>query len=172
MSRIKSSFSQVWSKHLEAKAREAGAIDGDIPRLQNSAKNLMVSAGWTSPDGQCDFVSPQDLSACVQAAAEEIASTAQKLAGERRLRRLPVGSTTTKSQVTSGSAHQIGAAAELSSAQTTSSSAMPIMAKPGDRCPRCSGSMRSLGLVNDRAGLYCQRDRVVLPLSADFQMRY
>lgn len=42
---------------------------------------------------------------------------------------------------------------------------LPVMAKVGDRCPKCNGMMSPVGLVNGKVGMICQADRVVLPMS-------
>jgi hypothetical protein len=176
---IKTSFEQLWAGELEAKARAAGAIDGDIPRIRSAAKNLLISAGWAETTGECHFLSDGDKGACLTAAAETIERTTGQLVSERNLVRATTqpGFSPTKTQVLAGSAQAaVSAGVETmvleSVQQVSAGSFTPACAKLGDRCPRCSGSMETVGLVNDKASIYCTRDRVVLPLSSDYSMRY
>jgi len=167
---IKLSFSDLWATHLEAKALAAGAVDGDFQSIRVAARNVLVSAGWDDGQGALNFVSNTDLASCIKAAVEAVETSAH-LASHHRLaaRAQPVvGASATKAQVLS--AYSM---AEFTSAQKAPvASFSPLMAKPGDRCPRCSGSMEPVILVNDKPAVYCTKDRVVLPLSIDAQNRY
>ncbi len=163
---IKTTFETIWEKSLETVARQNGAVDGDLHRVRTAAKNLLVAAGWAQPSGDCSFVSDADLQACVSAAVPAVTRAAKQAESERRLAPPTPGLSPTKRQIMAGAE-----TVELTSAQLTASAFSPQMAQVGDRCPRCSGSMEPVGLVNERAGLYCVRDRVVLPLASEQAVR-
>lgn len=175
MSKLNATFESVW-KELEPKARALGAIDGDIDRVAIAARNLMITAGWASRDGTCDFVSDTDRATCLKATSEVVENTTKLVVAQRRVVHARPGFGVTKAQVLAGGARatisaQVASTVELTSTQIAANAFAPGFAKVGDRCPRCSGSMEPVGLVNERAGLYCPRDRVVLPLSADQSVR-
>lgn len=164
MAKISSSYEDFWQV-LEAKAKELGLTDGDLPHVFTAVKNVVVSAGWADQTGAMSFLSESDKEACVQASFAEIERIAPKLEHERKLT-FKSGFSPTKSNLKPGTT-----TAQISSTGTLSSSSLVAMGKPGDRCPRCSGSMQPVGLVNDKAALYCPKDRVVLPLAGDASIR-
>ena len=175
MKKLNASFESVWSTSLEPKARALGAIDGDLDRVRAAAKSLMITAGWTNNTGDCSFVNEGDLSNCLSATVQLVENTTKSVVAQRRVVTAKAGFGPTKAQVVAGSARALVSASaptvELTSTQVAASNFAPAMARVGDRCPRCSGSMEPVGLVNERAGLYCPRDRVVLPLPADQSVR-
>ncbi len=171
MAKIIGSFDQLWTSDLEAKAKALGALDGDLPRVRATVKNALISADWASNDGSLRFSSDNDQNNALKAAVEAMTSASQRAAAERKVTVKHAGVAPTRSQVLLASA---------SAPPTTFSSVSPVRtgafspesAKAGDKCPRCNSMMEPVGLVNERAALYCSRDRVVLPLSAESSVRY
>lgn len=163
MTKISGTFEQLW-QDLEVSAKTAGIIDGDLDIVRSSVKNLLVTAGWADPSGVVSFVSTSDQATCVEAAKTELARLAPTLSTQRKLVTAELSSHQNKMQVLSA-----GAATDFTG--TGVSASAPTMAKAGDRCPRCSGAMEPVGLVNDRAALYCDKDRVVLPLPFGTSLR-
>lgn len=155
----KEDFESVWKNVLVPKASALGAVDGDLDKLRSKVKNYLASAGWVLPSGEMSFVSKTDKASCLSAAADQIARVVPTLVESRRVTRMQVTAATVSANFVSDPAAHVSA------------SALPGMASMGDRCPRCSGSMEPVGLVNDRVGLYCTRDRVVLPLPEGTQLR-
>lgn len=174
----KTTFAALWDK-LEPKAKAAGVLDGDLGEVRSSVKNVLISGGWTDAHGVVTFLSDRDQVTALTAAVETIKNVAPVLADQRQAVRASVGFTPTKAQVLSGSATSPVTAAPtpvaLSSIQNPAaaptSAFAPVMAKIGDKCPRCSGAMEPVALANDRAGIICMRDRVVLPLPPDFSVQ-
>lgn len=176
MNKLSASFESVWKENLEPKARALGAHDADLDRARTAAKNMMIAAGWATVDGKCEFISENDLKNCLETTTPVVEKATQTAMADRRVVTAQTGFVPTKAQVVAGAAKALVSAGaepvELTSAQvTTASNSLAGLAAVGDRCPRCSGSMDPVGLVNDRAGLYCPRDRVVLPLPANQTVR-
>lgn len=176
----KQSFESLWSRHLEPKAKAHGVRDGDVSKVRTAVKNLLVTAGWADQNGATSFGSIKDFNACLSAATQTIDRVAPPLAAERKLTTVRAGFTPTKSQMLAGSAVALPAATgewtpvtleSVPEVQVAAVTFSPLLAKLGDKCPRCSGSMQPVALVNDRAALYCNRDRVVLPLPPEQTMR-
>jgi len=177
MAKITGTFDKLWNRGMADDARRLGVVDGDLASIRSKVKNRLIDAGWAKADGTVEFVTEQDAANALKAAQDTLVAAASKVTTERKVVRASVGTSPTRSQVLSGSARPIGSqpnVATLMSANTTvdAGSFNPEMGKVGDRCPRCHGSMAPVGLVNDSAGLYCPRDRVVQPLPAGTQVRY
>jgi hypothetical protein len=173
MAKTTSSFDHLWTSELEAKAKSLGVIDGDLPRIRATVKNTLISADWAANDGTVTFSSEEDRNNAIKAAVDVLTIASQRTAAERRVVVKPtVGSAPTKSQVLLASAGGDALTAFSSVSTVRTGAFAPEMAKAGDKCPRCNSSMEPIGLVNDRAALYCSRDRVVLPLSASSSVRY
>ena len=173
MSKINTTFDSLWKQGLEGDAKNLGVIDGDLPQVRNRVKNLFVSAGWTKPDGTTEFVSNQDCANALQAARTELNKVAPLVAAQRKvaaIRASTAGATPTKSGVLSASVAGSAPATQQVTLQSTgaevaAASFAPNMGKVGDKCPRCYGHMEPVKLANNRAAIYCTRDRVVTPLS-------
>jgi hypothetical protein len=172
MAKITGNFDNLWTSDLEAKAKGLGVIDGDLPRVRAAVKNALVSADWAANDGSLTFLSENDRNNAVKAALDVLTTVSQRASADRRVTVKPTGSSPTKSQVLLASTAGAPTTAFASVTPVRNGAFTPDVAKAGDKCPRCSGSMEPVGLVNDRAGLYCSRDRVVLPLSAASSVRY
>ena len=172
MAKISGSFDNLWTSELEAKAKAFGVIDGDLSRIRATVKNALISADWALNDGSLLFSSENDKANAVKAAVEVLSAASQRQVAERRVTVRPtVGSSPTKAQVLQASTG-VDSMSFSSVSTVKSGSFSPDMAKAGDKCPRCSGAMDPVGLVNDRAALYCPRDRVVLPLPPASSVRY
>lgn len=152
----KDTFENLWTNILSAKAASAGVSDGDLDEVRSSVKSALVSAGWVESSGACSFLSNTDKGNCLTAAAEQIQRVAPNLVNNRKVTRMQVMSASATTDFAPNNAV---------------SASLPGMAKVGDRCSKCSGTMDVVGLVNDRAGLYCSRDRVVLPLPSGTSLK-
>lgn len=166
MAKITGTFDSFWQS-LEGTAKDLGVTDGDLPQLRTSVKSVLVAAGWADPSGKTEFLSASDEKACRAAAETEVSRLAPALAQARQLV-FTSGFHPTKNSLSAASAPVV---TEMTSAQTVTSSFQPQMAKVGDSCPRCSGPMQAVGLVNDRSALYCPKDRVVEPLPVGVSSR-
>jgi hypothetical protein len=167
MAKITGTFDNFWSS-IEAKARELGAVDGDLPQIRIAVKNVLVTAGWADVSGIVNFLSETDKASALSAATAEVQRLSPALTQARKL------TFTAGFQPTKGSLSASASASpvlEMSNVESVSSSFSPQMAKVGDACPRCSGSMQPVGLVNDRSALYCPKDRVVMPLPTGVSLR-
>lgn len=178
MSKIKTTFDDLWKKGLENDARSLGVIDGDLPKVRSKVKNVLIRAGWATAAGDVDFVTDMDAANALQAARKELNRVSERLVAERKVVRASKtpGMAPTKAQVLNASAESLTPGPQQVHLESTQhaveASFLPKMAQVGDRCPRCHGSMTPVGLANSRGGLYCTKDRVVVPLSADTQVRY
>jgi len=174
--KITGTFDEIWNQGMEANAKALGVRDGDLPKVRAKVKNLFISAGWASPEGDVEFVSQLDAANALQAARKELSRVAERVAHEGKVVRATAGTTPTKSQVLSASAGSDPTGpttATIHTSHTIEAGAFaPKMGKVGDRCPRCMGSMEPVGLANGKGAIYCTRDRVVVPLSQDTQVRY
>lgn len=172
MAKITGSFDNLWTSELEAKAKGLGVIDGDLPRIRASVKNALISADWVTNDGTVTFSSENDKSNALKAAVEVLTISSQRTTAERRVVVRPqAGMSPTKSQVLLASSASAAPTGFSSVSPVRNGAFSPEMAKAGDKCPRCNSTMEPVGLVNERAALYCSRDRVVEPLSADSSVR-
>lgn len=179
MAKITGTFNKLWKQGMEDDARRLGVIDGDLAAVRAKVKNTLVSGGWANAEGNVEFVTEQDAANALQAAQKTLIAASERLAKERKVVRTSSGVTPTKASVLSASTVHVDPSEKrvvnLTSAGNThvdASAFSPKMGEVGDRCPRCRGSMDPVGLVNDRAGLYCTRDRVVVPLPTGTQVRY
>jgi hypothetical protein len=178
MAKITGTFDKLWNQGMADDARRLGVVDGDLSRVRSKVKNLLIDAGWAKADGAVEFVTEQDAANALQAAHKVLTSAAASFSAQRKVVKASVGHSPTRAQVLSGSTISSAVSNDpvtvnLTSANTVDAGSFnPEMGKVGDRCPRCHGSMEPVGLVNDRAGLYCPRDRVVSPLPAGTQVRY
>lgn len=149
---VKTTFQVFWTRHLEPKARRLGAQDADIEALKSKAKSLIVDAGWGDLAGKISCISKQDFSACLKASIENLGPSVQKVVTARQDRANTAAAT-------------VGINLSASTMPTFQSANFnPVMAQVGEACPRCSSAMIPVNLVNGRAGVYCQSDRVVLPV--------
>lgn len=146
------SFEDIWGTTLVAKAKSAGVRDGDLDQVRSSVKNMLVSSGWVTADGKTNFLSSVDANAALSAATSHLEKVAEPLVQA--------------SKVTRAQVIQASMMTDFHSAGTSVVAGLPGVATVGDRCTKCSGAMDVVSLVNDRVGLYCTRDRVVLPLPA------
>lgn len=164
MAKISSTFESFWQS-LEVKAKELGVGDGDLPQLRSGVKNVLVAAGWSNTSGKLEFLSASDQSACEAAAMAEMQRVAPAMAQSRKLT-FTSGFNPTKHNLSASTT-----TTEMASVSPVTSAFSPMMAKVGDTCPRCSGSMQAVGLVNERSALYCPKDRVVMPLPSGVTLR-
>jgi len=172
MAKITGSFDNLWTSELEAKAKSLGVIDGDLSHIRASVKNALISADWVEKDGTLSFSSENDRTNALKAAVDVLTVNSQRAAAERKVVVRPTaGTSPTKSQVLLASATSASPTAFSSVSPVRTGAFAPEMAKPGDKCPRCNSTMEPVGLVNERAALYCSRDRVVEPLSAASSVR-
>jgi hypothetical protein len=171
--KITGTFEGIWKDGLEGDAQKAGVRDGDLHRVRARLKALFIRAGWATPEGNVDFVSEEDAANALIAARRELDTVASKVAHEGRVTRSVAGSSPTKSQVLSAAMRSEQQMATLHSSpqNEVSGSFAPRMGQTGDHCPRCSSAMEPVRLANQRAALYCTRDRVVIPMSPDTQIR-
>lgn len=170
MAKIVGTFENFWLP-LEAKAKAVGVKDGDLTAVRASVKNLLVTAGWSDSAGNTSFLSASDQASCLAAAEAEVSRVAPTVAASRKLV-VSSGFHPTKASVSAGISPPM-TLTEMSSVPTVSASNFrPEMGKAGDRCPRCSATMEPVGLVNDRAALYCAKDRVVTPLPSGTSLRH
>lgn len=169
MSKITGTFDNFWQP-IEAKAKALGVSDGDLPHVRSSVKNVLIASGWADPAGAVNFLSDTDKGACLAAAEAEVARLAPAMNQSRKLT-FSAGFQPTKHNLSASTTTAPGAFTEMANVQTVSSNFSPTMAKVGDACPRCSGAMQPVGLVNDRAALYCPKDRVVQPLPSGVSLR-
>jgi hypothetical protein len=165
MAKITGTFDNFWSS-IEAKARELGAVDGDLPQIRSAVKNVMVTAGWADVSGSVNFLSKSDKASALSAATAEVQRLSPAITHARKLT-FTAGFQPTKGSLSASASPVL----EMSNVESVSSSFSPQMAKVGDACPRCSGSMQPVGLVNDRSALYCPKDRVVMPLPTGVSLR-
>jgi hypothetical protein len=166
MANITGTFDNFWSS-IEAKAKELGVVDGDLPQVRTAVKNVLVTAGWADVSGGVNFLSDNDKAAALSAATTEIQRLSPTISQSRKLT-FTAGFQPTKNRLSANTTTTL----EMSNVESVSSSFTPHMAKVGDACPRCSGSMQPVGLVNDRSALYCPKDRVVMPLPTGVSLRY
>jgi len=165
MAKITGTFDNFWSS-IEAKAKELGVVDGDLPQVRTAVKNVLVTAGWADVSGIVNFLSDNDKAAALSAATAEVQRLSPAISQSRKLT-LTAGFQPTKNSLSANTTTTL----EMSNVESVSSSFAPQMAKVGDACPRCSGSMQPVGLVNDRSALYCPKDRVVMPLPTGVSLR-
>ncbi len=165
MAKITGTFDNFWSS-IEAKAKELGVVDGDLPQVRTAVKNVLVTAGWADVTGIVNFLSDNDKAAALSAATAEVQRLSPAISQSRKLT-LTAGFQPTKNSLSANTTTTL----EMSNVESVSSSFTPQMAKVGDACPRCSGSMQPVGLVNDRSALYCPKDRVVMPLPTGVSLR-
>lgn len=165
MAKITGTFDNFWSS-IEAKAKELGVVDGDLPQVRTAVKNVLVTAGWADVSGIVNFLSDNDKAAALSAATAEVQRLSPAISQSRKLT-LTAGFQPTKNSLSANTTTTL----EMSNVESVSSSFTPQMAKVGDACPRCSGSMQPVGLVNDRSALYCPKDRVVMPLPTGVSLR-
>lgn len=165
MTKITGTFDNFWTS-IEAKAKELGVVDGDLPQVRTAVKNVLVTAGWADISGAVNFLSDKDKAAAVSAATAEVQRLSPTIAQSRKLT-FNSGFQPTKNSLSANTTTSL----EMSNVQSVSSNFAPQMAKVGDACPRCSGSMQPVGLVNERSALYCPKDRVVMPLPAGVSLR-
>ncbi len=167
-------FNHLWQTILEPKAKDMGLIDGDMPKVRSAVKNMMVSAGWSDVEGKVDFISAEDLNAGMEASLDIIKVIGPTLVASRRVTHRH-GFTPTKTQIVDTTVSPVVQASvepvELTSTQSVTAAFHPEMGKVGDRCPKCSGSMEPVALVNERGAIMCQRDRVVTPLPIGYSVR-
>ncbi len=164
-----STFESFWAQNLEPKAKAHGVVDGDLSRIRGAVKNLLISAGWATVEGAMTLSSDKDAANCLTAAAASVDATAPFVAAERKVVRVSAGSTPTKGMLR---ASADGDSVVDFASQTTVNPEFPVLASVGDACPRCKGSMEPVALANNKAAVYCNRDRVVLPLPANLEVRY
>lgn len=164
--KISSNFESFWQS-LEPKAKGTGMSDGDLAHARSSVKNVLVAAGWSDSSGRIEFLSSADQAACENAALAEVQRIAPSLVQSRKLV-FTDGFHPTRHSLSAQTQPQ-AALAEMT--PVVSSNFHPTLAKVGDNCPRCSGAMQAVGLVNDRSALYCPKDRVVMPLPSGVSLR-
>jgi hypothetical protein len=169
MFKITGTFDSFWQS-IEADVKDLGISDGDLAHARSSVKSVLVAAGWADPSGSVNFLSESDKASCKAAAEAEVARLAPVMNQSRKLS-FSAGFQPTKNSLTASTTTAAGAFTEMANVQTVSSNFSPALAKLGDACPRCSGTMQPVGLVNDRAALYCPKDRVVQPLPLGVSLR-
>jgi hypothetical protein len=149
----------LWAA-VEPRARELGAQDSDVSELRSKVRNLVIAAGWGDIAGNLAFVSDSDQKNCISAAMtlvddETVPLVAKRVRSNRKIR---VGYAASP---TGGSAAISASTFAPVGAQTA---ALPDPVTPDTRCPRCASAMSTVGLANDGVGIYCSKDRIVLPL--------
>ena len=163
MAKISGTFENFW-QDLERKAKDQGVGDGDLSQVRRAVKNVLIAAGWADAAGNVEFLSEADKTACKAAADAEVARVVPAMAQARTLN-FTAGFHPTKNAL------QASTATEMTAVSPVSAAFNPVLAKVGDKCPRCEGSMQAVGLVNERAALYCPKDRVVMPLPSGVSLR-
>jgi len=179
MAKIIGTFDNLWNKGMASDARSLGVRDGDLHTVRSKVKNLLVGSGWATPDGKVEFVTEQDAANALLAARNVIEEASATLSASAKIVVASAGTSPTKQQVLSGSAKAtvVSSGTEQVTLTSTNSEVVnaafhPKMAQAGDRCPRCHGAMEPVSLANERGGIYCRQDRVVLPLPTGTQVRY
>lgn len=154
-------YDDVWMG-LEKAAKAEGANDKDLETMRSKVKSFLVDCDWVTPDGEVTVVSVRDKAAMIKAASDQVQRLLPAVVGTRLAASIQanVGFAPTKGQVVAGSTTFSSLLREASSNNN-----LPMLASVGDRCPKCSSSMKVVRLVNDKAGLFCTSDRVVLPLA-------
>jgi hypothetical protein len=156
MAILKSSVEKVYQT-IETEAKGNGVRDGDMDAVYRVVKATLVDAGWATSGGEVSFVSAEDAQNAMGAVRDAVLTLSKGLANRKVV--LQPGSQPTKNHVSSASAVSF-----QSVPQAVAGGFHATMAKVGDTCPKCNGSMQQVLLVNERSGLYCSKDRVVLPL--------
>lgn len=159
----KTTWSAFWGS-IEDTARKSGAVDVDLVALANSTRNLLISAGWCGVDNTVVFSSENDRANAVAAATDHVKDQTPIVVGGRirQNRVIRAGYELSPSQAKD---HATLSASNFMPVENTAAvSPLPGLADTGSKCPRCEGSMVVVGLVNDKAAVYCLKDRIALPL--------
>ncbi len=156
---MNNTFSNLWDDGLADAARAAGVRDGDLNKIRAKVKATLVSATWADNEGKLCFANDADMAACLQTARAVVDSESPKYA-HSHLKASLQGQHPNKTSL-SAFLNPVTPDTMISAGFS------PVMAKPGDRCPNCSGNMLAVELVNQKPGLFCPADRVCLPLSTD-----
>jgi hypothetical protein len=155
-----------WADVCQPMLAQQGGNDGDVQAARNKVKAMLVSAGWCGADGVLSFVSPQDrrtaerqaLVAVVSSVARSVAVRAQAAATQQPGMVPTVASVAMQAIET----RQVVEMHTLSAA--TENPLAFAMAKVGDPCPKCQAPMTTISLANSRPALFCNKDKVVVPL--------
>lgn len=162
----KTTMESFWAG-IEGRARELGAQDSDVAQLRSKTKNLLISADWSDTSGNVTFSSDNDeknaISAAVNLIEEETGTIIAKRV--RNNREIRMGYSPSSSAITAGAnPAELQASTFRPAAESAQMSALPGPVTMDTRCTRCGGAMQATVLVNNGTGLYCSKDRIVLPL--------
>lgn len=140
-------FNDFFDQHVPLQAPQPAVLSA-----RAAARVLAMDVGWCDAAGNTSFISAADEAECIARIAEVAADK------------------TRHAQVSRASLSAKAMAPEDKPVAISASSAVPMLAKIGDRCSACGGPTIPVGLANDRLGLYCTNDRVVHPLPPGHSM--
>lgn len=153
------SIEDFWTANFEGRAREHRLPQPATDALRAAVKGTLIDAGWASPDGTLTFSSKADATAAYRASLRRFQPLAERLAREAQVRF--TGAPMRAS---------VSASAEVPFTPVSGAAFHPGVPSVHDKCPRCSSAMEPVRLVNDRVGIFCSKDRVVLPLPVGTQL--